>query len=295
MNFKKLQLDDIASVKPALYEYAPNQANDYTATGLFLWRDYLDVYVAFEPDGVYIYQHVDDVYLFYFPLCKDPEAGFKKIADYCTSNKLPYGFYPFTAEETAYLDRAGIKYKVVTSDDYNDYLHKIEDFAEFRGKAFHSQKNHINKFNKEYDDFSFERISAENLADVKAFFDDYATEKLAEQLSATEHEELLKIPELLDHMDDYNLFGYCIKIDGKVQGFELGEIVGNMYYSHIQKANRNIDGIYTKIINSVAIDLRDKVTFINREEDLGEAGLRDAKQRYHPCGFIKKEMIFAVV
>ncbi len=93
-------------------------------------------------------------------------------------------------------------------------------------------------------------------------------------------------------MKEYNLFGYCLKIDGVVQGFELGEIVGDMYYSHIQKANRNIDGIYTKIVNLVAKELKGKAVFINREEDMGDLGLRAAKQRYHPCGFVKKEMIF---
>ncbi len=225
-------------------------------------------------------------------MCEDIEAGFRKIINYCSVNRLPYGFYPFTEENTEYLKRLNIPFEVKRSDDYNDYLYYIEELADFKGKAFHRHKNHINKFDKEYSNFSFELITETNLDEVKNFFGNFAKEKLEEPMDDIEREELLKIPEVLSHMKEYNLFGYCLKIDGVVQGFELGEIVGDMYYSHIQKANRNIDGIYTKIVNLVAKELKEKAVFINREEDMGDLGLRAAKQRYHPCGFVKKEMIF---
>lgn len=292
MHFQKLQFEDITRVKEKLYFYAPNQANDYTATGLFLWRDYLNVYAAYEPEGIYIYQYVDGRYLFYFPLCEDIENGFRKIIEYCKNNNLPYGFYPFTAENTAYLDKMNVHYEVNRSDNFNDYLYYVEDLAEFKGKNFHRHKNHVNKFDKEYSSFSFEFINESNIDEVKTFFTEYAKEKQHEQLDSTEQEELRKIPELLDNLEEYNLFGYCIKIDNSVKGFELGEIVGNMYYSHIQKADREIDGIYTKMVNSAAKDLKGRALIINREEDMGDPGLRDSKQRYHPFGFVKKEMIF---
>lgn len=295
MQFKKLQLEDLASVKENLYSYAPNKSNDYTLTGLFLGLDYLNVYVAFEPEGVYIYQLLDGRYLFYFPLCEDTEAGFRKIIDYCRSNSLPYGFYPFTEENTEYLKKMNVPFEIKINEGYYDYLYYVEDLADFKGKAFHTQKNHINKFDKEYSDFSFEKITEANLGEVKNFFSGYAEEKFKETLDDTASEELSKIPELLNHMENYNLFGWCMRIDGAVQGFELGEIVGDMYYSHIEKANRNIDGIYTKIVNLVAKELKGKAKFINREEDLGEAGLRASKQRYHPFDFVRKEMVFCTM
>ena len=292
MQFKKLKLEDINTVKEKLYLYAPNKANDYTITGLFLWRDYLNVYIAVEPEGIYIYQYVDSTYLFYFPLCQDIEAGFRKIIDYCTSNHLPYGFYPLAEENTEYLRKMEISFEVNTSEDYNDYLYYVEELAHFKGKAFHRHKNHVNKFDKEYSDFSFERITETNLGEVKDFLSDFTREKLEGPIEDTEQEELSKIPELLTHMEEYNLFGYCLRIDGVIQAFELGEIVGDMYYSHIEKANRTIDGIYTKMVNLVAQELQGKAVFINREEDWGYLGLRESKQRYHPFGFIKKVMVF---
>ena len=292
MQFRKLQFEDIPSVKEKLYLYAPNRANDYTITGLFLWRDYFNVGITSDDEGIYVYQNENGRYLFYFPLCKDLEAGIKKIVEHCTANNLLYGFYPITANDTERLKKMNLSFEVSRSQDYNDYLYYVEELADFKGKAFHTHKNHVNKFDKEYSDFSFEKITDANLDDVKKFFSDFANEKLQEPIEDTEHEELSKIPELLAHMEEYNLFGYCLRIDGAVQSFELGEIVGDMYYSHIEKANRNIDGIYTKMVNLVAQDLRGKATFINREEDWGYLGLRASKQRYHPFGFIEKEMIF---
>ena len=71
MHFKKLEFNDIPKVADTLYQYAPNTANDYTVTGLFLWRDLLNAYVAYEEEGIYIYQVVDGWHLFYPPLCGD--------------------------------------------------------------------------------------------------------------------------------------------------------------------------------------------------------------------------------
>lgn len=292
MVFRKLQLEDISAVKSALYSYAPNQANDYTILGLFFWRDYLNVYVALESEGVYIYQYVDDRYLFYYPLCDNVEAGFKRIIEYCTDNQLVYGFYPLTQDDLAYLDAAGVSYELKQSEDFNDYLYYVSDLAGFKGKKYHTQKNHLNRFDREYPVYSYERITDANITGVREFFDRYLEAKAHEQLSATEIEEHSKIPELLSNIKEYNVFGFCLKINDIIQGFELGEIVGDMYYSHIQKANRDFEGIYTKMVNLMSKELENSVVYVNREEDLGDLGLRASKKSYRPCGFIEKKMIF---
>ena len=60
---------------------------------------------------------------------------------------------------------------------------------------------------------------------------------------------------------------------------------------HIEKANPEIEGLYAMISEKfVESDWRE-VKYINREQDLGEPGLRQAKLSYHPEHFVEKYQI----
>ena len=47
-------------------------------------------------------------------------------------------------------------------------------------------------------------------------------------------------------------------------------------------------GAFQYINYAFARSLPESVLFINREQDLGDEGLRQAKLTYRPCGFVKK-------
>jgi hypothetical protein len=51
---------------------------------------------------------------------------------------------------------------------------------------------------------------------------------------------------------------------------------------HFEKGLPDCEGIYKAINAETAALLAKKFTYINRESDLGVAGLREAKLRYHP-------------
>jgi hypothetical protein len=289
MLFVKLGLQHISMLKDSLYKFAPNKANDYTLTGLFMWRDYLNAYVAKDGDDIYIYQLVEDRCLFYFPLCNDVRTGLKKIVSYAQEQNINYGFYPLCKDEIQLLDEMNLKYTIIYSEDYRDYLYQRSDLITYSGKKYHSQRNHLNRFLINNPNYKFERINEHNLWKVKEFFGEYRVKYPYKD--ETEKEEYIKIPELLDNMDEYKIFGYYLEINDSIEGFELGEVVNDMYYSHVQKANVEIQGIYATIVNLMVKELPDLVKYINREEDMGNEGLRTAKQRYRPCGYVEKYMI----
>jgi len=64
-----------------------------------------------------------------------------------------------------------------------------------------------------------------------------------------------------------------------------------LVFVHYEKAISEFPGSY-KIINyETALRLRDKYTWINREGDMDEPGLREAKLRYHPDRFVKAFLV----
>ena len=65
--------------------------------------------------------------------------------------------------------------------------------------------------------------------------------------------------------------------------FSLGEPCGeDMFVVHIEKAFAEIQGAYPVINREYVKSMMQGYTYVNREEDDGVAGLRKAKESYHP-------------
>jgi hypothetical protein len=86
------------------------------------------------------------------------------------------------------------------------------------------------------------------------------------------------------------LRGYVYYADGKPAAYCLGESVskGKMFAVHFEKAVDSYKGIYQFMNQAFAVALPRFFIYINREQDLGDEGLRQAKMTYRPSGFVKK-------
>ena len=87
----------------------------------------------------------------------------------------------------------------------------------------------------------------------------------------------------IDHFNELPLAGMVIRVFSKVGAIALYEPMTNdTALVHFEKGLPDCEGIYKAINNETALRLAKKFTYINRESDLGVAGLREAKLRYHP-------------
>jgi len=85
-----------------------------------------------------------------------------------------------------------------------------------------------------------------------------------------------------------------LKANGGVVAFSVGENINNVLYVHIEKADMRIRGAY-QVINRELIRqfATDEIEYVNREEDVGDEGLRYSKKSYHPCEMIDKYIFLA--
>ena len=65
-------------------------------------------------------------------------------------------------------------------------------------------------------------------------------------------------------------------------------VQGTTAVVHFEKARTDFRGSYQYINYAFAQSLPEQVVYINREQDLGDEGLRHAKLSYKPEGFVKK-------
>ncbi|MCG8483046.1 MAG: phosphatidylglycerol lysyltransferase domain-containing protein, partial [Clostridia bacterium] len=169
-----------------------------------------------------------------------------------------------------------------------DYVYKSRDLMELRGRKFHSKRNHLNHF-KAHFDYEYIPLRPE-MADECIEFN----ARLNDDKSIDPKEmELLKMEEkaLISAFSNFDSAGYiggAIKINGQIEAFTIGGPLGKKSLSvHVEKANHQIRGLYQAINNEFCKANANYVKYVNREEDMGLAGLRKAKMSYRP--FKKKK------
>ena len=180
------------------------------------------------------------------------------------------------------LHESGIK---IEEDRNNfDYLYYRKDLAELSGKKFHKKKNHVNNFLNSYPDHEQRTLSSALIPAAVEILDRWKQDK-------NEDGDYKAAREALDLLDSFTLKGSIFFVSGKPAGFCMGESIarGRMFVIHIEKAiDSQYKGIYQFLNQAFAASLPRFFTLINREQDLGNEGMRQAKMTYRPCDFVKK-------
>lgn len=87
-----------------------------------------------------------------------------------------------------------------------------------------------------------------------------------------------------------NFSGLLVDVEDKPVAWALGEYIvsGKVFLVHFEKGIDSYRGVYQFVNRATARALPETVEFINREQDLGDEGLRQAKMTYRPAAFVKK-------
>ncbi len=190
------------------------------------------------------------------------------------------------ASDTQAAQLAAQGYTVSEDRDNFDYLYLRQNLAELGGRNYHKKRNLIKAFVNAYDYQALplkESLVSEAL-DVLAIWDQHASG----------NNDLEAAREALEKMEELQLCGGLYRVDDLPVAYVLGEQLaqGASFVIHFEKAIPGYKGLYQFINQSFASVLPEVYETINREQDLGDPGLRQAKQSYKPTGFVKKYKIF---
>ncbi len=92
---------------------------------------------------------------------------------------------------------------------------------------------------------------------------------------------------------ELNLIGGLLRVGDEIVAFTIGEAVNDdTFVVHIEKAYADIEGAYTMINQQfVEHEIAGKYKYTNREDDVGEEGLRKAKLSYKPVFMVEKGVV----
>ncbi len=289
LTFEPITADNICKTAE-YFKYKISRTSDYTIGAMYMWREYHNTCFAIYDDMVLYKVNFLNRTSFTIPVGNGSmEKAMNALKDYCRENGIPLWFCTVPEEAVQILvnDYNGTL-PGSANRDWADYLYLAEDLAEMAGRKYSGQRNHINKFKKLYPDYRYTRITPENLPRVIDFLYDY--EKNHGKEASLAQEELRRSMELLPLIRQFQLPGAFIEVDGVIVALSIGEILNDTMYCHIEKANRDYPGSYQMIVKEFSGDMRDTygIQYINREEDVGDEGLRTSKLSYHPSQLLDK-------
>ena len=283
--FKKLEKEDIRRIRP--YLGSSSRVCTKALGVMYMWSDYFGTEIAFYDGGLLVKDELFGRTLFMTPRGENAAVGLDLIEAYIAERGKELVFNTVDDEDLALLASRYPAIEVKSYRDYSDYLYLASDLATYTGKKYHGQKNHKNRFLREYPDYEFAPFGAEDLPEIYAFLQEH--EALAPR-SEEEKTEYDCCRRLLGAMEELDLLTAVIRVKGKIVAMSVGEMLNDTLIIHIEKALPSYSGVYPTICSLFAERYGKNAAYINREDDAGDLGLRTSKSQYHPIALLEKRM-----
>ncbi len=271
--------------------------SEFSFTNLFMWRKSYDIrYVIIEDMLCLMPRHNDGPRSATFPIGfidndgieRDIKPVINQLISYFEENGEPVLIRLYDERTVKKLTESFPGRFIITEDRNSfDYVYSVSELTELSGKKFHSKKNHINKFKKLYPNFDYRKMTSNNAAECLALFDEWRSNKDFEISGLDEERDA--VCELLNNWDTLGIVGGCLKVDGKMIAFSLGEALNDdTVVIHLEHADTSFEGSFATINQQFLENEWQGYTYVNREEDMGIPGLRTAKESYRPVFMVKK-------
>lgn len=292
LNFRTPQLNDKDWISRC-FSYAHSMNCEYTFGNIFLWRASYKSLVARYDDFIICRWGNNENFQYSLPI---GEGSFRDAVLAIINDAAALGIRPriygVTESYKAVLDSdfPG-KFSYEYDDGNNDYIYMVSDLASLTGKKYHSKRNHISNFIKNFPDWSYEEIDRENISECIDLHTSWIRNRNDADSDTDYSLEFEAVLAGFEHYSDLGFKGGLIRVNNRPIAYTYGERMNeHCFVTHFEKAPADIQGAYAMINREFAKRLaEDGYIYVNREEDLGLPGLRKAKQSYRPAIWLKKE------
>lgn len=288
LEFKEPCVDDSVWAQP-LISAAGCMENDAAFANIFLLRHKYGTEICRYGDFLLRrYSHGNRTDCYGFPVGNgDLRAAVDFLVSLAHDEAKPLKLTLLTEQMKHFLEENyPAAFSFSEQENYSEYLYLRQNLAELKGKKYHGKRNHIAQFIREYPDFSAEPVCGNNSADAYSVAEKWYEQHEDKSDSVTE--ELSAIREALENFDALSLYGMIIYANGMPAAMTIASRISDGNYdTHYEKALREFPHVYPVVTSRFAASLSD-ARYINREEDLGFAGLKQAKFSFNPDIILNK-------
>lgn len=288
--FRKVTIEDRSWIS-SFFEAYPTTINERTFGSLFVWRGYEDRSSVSSLDGHLLVSWRRERFgkVMLPPTGPDPAGVVMGLERSGFPASVQFSGVLGVAEPLA----SDLRNRGLTPEslrDEWDYVYLRDDLANLEGSAYHTQRKEMGKATSalklEYHPMSPAwRESCLSLEESWCDLKHCTMDRFSKAEDAALKEALLNFGAL-------GFLGGVVVVEGKVEALTVGEkLDAETAVVHFEKANPEIRGLYQVINQRFSEQGLRGFKFVNREQDLGEPGLRRAKEGYHPHHFVEKHFV----
>lgn len=265
----------------------PPQISEHTFTNLYCWQPYRPVFLAELQDSLLFLVKAaggKGKYILFGPPAGKisiPEIFAAFGADLAGAVRIPDA-----AAESLPPSAFGLS----QDRDNADYVYRVEVLAGLSGRRFAKKRNHIKQ--------CLNAHACEYLPITPAIIAECETlqEKWCQSRDCGRNPGLCNeanaIAEAFAHFEELGLLGGAVRVDGAIQAFALAEeLYPGTAVWHFEKAMADIQGLGQLINKWFSQYALSAFTYVNREQDLGIPGIRQAKESYYPHHMVAKNCV----
>lgn len=264
---------------------------EFSFNNLFLWGDQR---MAFHSGCAVVHSSFDGFLLYPYPAgTGDRRSAVEAILADAAERGIPCRLSGLTPDDRAELEQL-FPGKFLFQDYRNgyDYVYDINELAELKGRRLQKKRNHVNKFLSMHPDWRTVELTTENLQLAREFAESWYAERLAERPEADYEMEQIALRRAFDHYTELSMEGLLLMEGEQVLAFTFGSLLRpEIFDTNFEKAREHVDGAYAVINREFARFLRSRypaLRYIDREDDMGVEGLRQAKLSYSPHHLVEK-------
>ena len=295
LSFKEQKIENISE----FFQFIQNidyKLGSYSIGWKILWARKFNLFYTISNNCYIQYIEWNKNPHFYYPISltnneNEEKEALKLIGEYCAQNRMKLNFIDVPKHKLMNILSIYYYHNTVHQDRrWMHYSYNAKEFAELTGSKYAKQRNKVKSFLKQNIPYQFEKIDKNNIEETKKFIDNW-WKKYPKKKSSDFSDYAAKFESsILDYYFEFNLVGAIMKINGEIVAACIGEKCGNTLYNHVEKINHEINGLDSFFVNLFAKTfVTDDIKFINREDDVGDKGLRRSKLQYEPeelvCGY----------
>ncbi len=278
--FKKgFTLSDMALIASYQEQYAPMSC-EYNFANLFAWNEaYTHLWCSYE-DRILIYDTAHNQA--FMPMGEDltPEA-LAGLAQYLIRAGLCPVIGLVCRDYLEYYPEVEKFFLVEENRDHAEYLYLTRKLHSLRGTKLHKKKNLIAQFNSLYPDYRIKTLGPGDLEEIEHF-----SRQMLDRMDSPDENlenEYRAIVKTMTYFNELNMGGLSLSAEDRMIAFSLFSRLNPFTYDiQFEKSDYEYKGASQVINWETAKFLKGKCRYLNREQDLGIKGLRQAKLSYDP-------------
>lgn len=274
----------------------PPEISEYTFTNLFMWREHYHFSWQLVDGCLVLLSRKDPSKIIAFPPVGEEPARVltKVVADIKAEglavecHRIPESLV-HVIKQSGQLGEFKLDIDVIDDRDNWDYVYRTMDLATLEGPRYADFRKKLSRFNRDHQ-VEFLKLDETSVGKCLEMQEEWCNLKACKESEGLSRENAA-IKDAFQHWKELGFFGCIMVEDGRIIAYTLGDWLNpTTAVCHIEKANPrpSFFGAYQAISRHFATNCAKDFEFINREQDIGEPGLRRAKESYNPTSMVKK-------